>query len=217
MGSKERKTRQRGQQRQDILDAASQIIANEGYSGLSMRKLADRIEYSPASIYLHFASRERIAQELRESGFQALTTCMRAAVAGKRGRDALHAIATAYVAFGIGEPELYRLIFMGSPGFMRAAYEGEQSGDAADQAYEQLLTITGGLDGAPKERQNLTQIADVIWSCLHGIVSLNLALSDLQATAVEIQTNLSIELITTGLLPLKKERVIKRASVKRSA
>ena len=49
-----RRARQKAQLRQEIVDAAREILAREGYGQLSMRKVAERIEYSPTAIYLHF-------------------------------------------------------------------------------------------------------------------------------------------------------------------
>jgi AcrR family transcriptional regulator len=63
-GTTERRERERAEQRQRILDAALHIITQEGFTAMTMRKLAERIEYSPAAIYLHFQSREEIARHL---------------------------------------------------------------------------------------------------------------------------------------------------------
>jgi AcrR family transcriptional regulator len=58
VGVQERRVRQKPLVRQEILDAARDILASEGYEGLSMRKVARRIDYSPTAIYLHFKDRD---------------------------------------------------------------------------------------------------------------------------------------------------------------
>ena len=58
MGVNERRERQKGLLRQEILDAARDILVREGYDGLSMRKVAEQIKYSPTAIYLHFKDRD---------------------------------------------------------------------------------------------------------------------------------------------------------------
>ena len=63
MGSAERKQRQKAQLREQILEAAREIVVKEGFRALSMRKLADAVEYAPATLYLHFQSRDEIARE----------------------------------------------------------------------------------------------------------------------------------------------------------
>ena len=54
MGIKERKAREKEQLRRQILSAARELFVNEGYENVSMRKIANKIEYSPTTIYLHF-------------------------------------------------------------------------------------------------------------------------------------------------------------------
>ena len=60
MGTKDRRARQRLNLRQQILDAARDILVREGYDGLSMRRVADRIDYSPTAIYLHFKDKQAL-------------------------------------------------------------------------------------------------------------------------------------------------------------
>src|SRR5262249_1042122 len=66
MGVKERRARQRTLLRQEILDAARDILVRDGYEGLSMRKVADKIDYSPTAIYLHFADRDELVFQVCE-------------------------------------------------------------------------------------------------------------------------------------------------------
>jgi AcrR family transcriptional regulator len=72
MGTKERQQRDRDRLRQTILTAARELFVAEGYRNVSMRKIADRIEYSPAAIYSYFASKDDIFFALAEEGFRLL-------------------------------------------------------------------------------------------------------------------------------------------------
>ena len=54
MGVKERREREKSETRDKILDAARELFVTEGYEGVSMRKVAQKIEYSPTAIYVHF-------------------------------------------------------------------------------------------------------------------------------------------------------------------
>src|SRR5437016_9460690 len=72
MGIKERQERDREAVRRAILDAARDLFVSEGYANVSMRKIAERIEYSPASIYSYFPSKDDIFFELAEEGFRLL-------------------------------------------------------------------------------------------------------------------------------------------------
>ena len=72
MGIKERQTREREAVRQSILAAARTLFLAEGYANVSMRKIAEQIEYSPGAIYSYFASKEDIFFALAEEGLQRL-------------------------------------------------------------------------------------------------------------------------------------------------
>src|ERR1051325_7691463 len=74
MGIKERQERDREAVRRSILDAARDLFVNEGYTNVSIRKIAERIEYSPAAVYGYFASKDDIFFALAEEGFQLLGT-----------------------------------------------------------------------------------------------------------------------------------------------
>jgi len=72
MGIKERQERDREAVRRSILDAARDLFVSEGYGNVSIRKIAERIEYSPAAIYGYFPSKDDIFFALAEEGFRLL-------------------------------------------------------------------------------------------------------------------------------------------------
>ena len=72
MGIKERQERDREAVRRAILDAARELFVAEGYQNVSIRKIAERIEYSPAAIYSYFPSKDDIFFALAEEGFRLL-------------------------------------------------------------------------------------------------------------------------------------------------
>ena len=72
MGTKERQQRERDRVRQAILTAARDLFLTDGYRNVSMRKIAERIEYSPAAIYSYFPSKDDIFFALAEEGFRLL-------------------------------------------------------------------------------------------------------------------------------------------------
>jgi AcrR family transcriptional regulator len=124
MGIAERKHRQKQALRARILDAARRIVMREGFTALSMRKIADAIEYSPATLYLHFASRDEIAHALCEEGFAQLLKMLEPLAAIVDPVERLKAFGRAYVAFGVAHPQTYRLIFMEDPSYTGAAFGG---------------------------------------------------------------------------------------------
>ena len=117
MGIAERKERKKAELRELILVAAREIVLEHGFEALSMRKIAEAIEYSAATIYLHFESRDALAFELVREGFAEMLAAVAPVAAIAEPLERLREIARRYVAFGIENPQTYRLIFMEDSNF----------------------------------------------------------------------------------------------------
>src|SRR5438876_4525270 len=74
MGIKERQERDREAVSRAILDAARELFVTEGYRNVSIRKIAEKIEYSPAALYGYFPSKDDIFYALADEGFRLLHT-----------------------------------------------------------------------------------------------------------------------------------------------
>src|SRR5918997_2336159 len=116
MGIKERQDRERQAVRQAILDAARELFVAEGYRNVSIRKIAEKIEYSPAAIYSYFPSKDDIFLALAEEGFRMLA---HSAEACARETDPhgspLECIRSAFLhlyRFSKEHPEYHSLMFM---------------------------------------------------------------------------------------------------------
>ena len=111
MGSKERKERNRLNMHRGILHAALSIVREEGYQSLSLRRLADNIEFSPTAVYLYFKNKEALLVDLTRFGYQQLnSTIDRNCRSIIDPRHRLKAILTTYWSFANNEKELYRLM-----------------------------------------------------------------------------------------------------------
>src|SRR3954463_7333188 len=100
MGIKERREREKRLTRQSILTAAHQIARQEGWPALTIRKVAEEIEYSTPMIYEHFANKEEILLELMREGYQQLiATMQQACFSTEDRRERLFKIVDAYWAF----------------------------------------------------------------------------------------------------------------------
>jgi AcrR family transcriptional regulator len=191
MGIVERKERQKAELREQILDAARAIVLAEGFDALSMRKIADAIEYSPATIYLHFASREELALQLVREGFLELMNAIAPALAIRDPLERLRDMGRRYVRFGLESPQTYRLIFMEDPAFSdevigRSDDDSQEPGERAFATLEAAVAecIAAGYFG-PMEPQ---LGADLIWAAFHGIVSLRIACPEGKALLVDVDT-----------------------------
>jgi AcrR family transcriptional regulator len=113
MGTKERQQRARDRVRDAILAAARDLFITEGYRHVSMRKIAERIEYSPAAIYSYFAGKDDIFFALAEEGFRLLAETGLASVS--TAADPLQRLRRglwAFYGFSKTHPEYFELMFI---------------------------------------------------------------------------------------------------------
>jgi AcrR family transcriptional regulator len=114
MAGKERRQRERQLLRQEILDAARALFVREGYENVSMRKIAEKIDYSPTTIYLYFKDKEDLMFAVCEDTFSGLVREL--SVVEKASRkdpvEGLKKGLRAYVDFGLRHPNHYLLSFV---------------------------------------------------------------------------------------------------------
>lgn len=116
MGIKERHERDREAVRRAILDAARELFVSEGFQNVSIRKIAERIEYSPAAIYSYFAGKDDIFFALAEEGFRLLGSPTdpdaRAELDALAPLDRLRAVFWHLYEFSCRHPQYFALMFM---------------------------------------------------------------------------------------------------------
>ncbi len=111
MGISERKEREKHEKRRMILDTAIQLFIDEGYENVSIRKIADKIEYSPATIYLYFQDKDEILSNLQQEGFVKFYNFLHQAESVTDPRERVKELGRMYVRFGLEHPEYYDLMF----------------------------------------------------------------------------------------------------------
>ena len=115
MGVKERQERDREAVARAILDAARDLFVAEGYGNVSIRKIAERIEYSPAAIYSYFASKDDIFFALAEEGFRILIAAQdgqEACAPGTDPLDEIRKVCWRVYEFSKSHPEYFALMFV---------------------------------------------------------------------------------------------------------
>jgi len=114
MGIKERQERDREAVGRAILDAARDLFVSEGYANVSIRKIAERIEYSPAALYGYFPSKDDIFFALAEEGFRILSDPARGArpLAAGDPVDRLRAMFWRLYEFSRDYPQYFALMFV---------------------------------------------------------------------------------------------------------
>jgi AcrR family transcriptional regulator len=179
MGVKERREREKVETRDKILDAARELFIAEGYDGVSMRKIADKIEYSPTAIYVHFADKDELFLEICHEDFRRLAQSLVGLAQIEDPVERMTKLGYAYIEFGYQHPNHYRTMFMTPhPPILKSEVALEGKGNPEEDAYEFLrATVAEGLRlGVFREDLNdVDLIAQTLWAGVHGVISLQIA------------------------------------------
>jgi len=179
MGVKERRDRERVETRDKILEAARELFIDEGYEGVSMRQIADKIEYSPTAIYVHFKDKDELFLEICHQDFRLLAHSMASLAQIADPVERLRKIGSAYIEFGLNHPNHYRRMFMTPhPPMTKDVEELMGKGNPEEDAYELLRATIGEALQAGAFREHLKDadlIAQTLWAGVHGVTSLQIA------------------------------------------
>ena len=163
MGIAERKGRERAERESRIVAAARVIAEREGWDAVTIRRLADEIEYSQPVLYSHFENRDAIVAAVAVEGFQELAVALREAASGSTGRNALKNVAMAYLAFALGHPGLYEAMFI-LPTDLRFAEAGTRPELRA--GFEALAAVVAPFC------VDVDVVTETFWAALHGLAAL---------------------------------------------
>jgi AcrR family transcriptional regulator len=159
----ERKLRDRQARRAQIVSAARRIAELEGWSNVTVRRLADEISYSQPVLYAHFGSREGILAAVAIEGFGEMGLALEKVRKRVRRGNTVELVATAYLEFAASSPALYEVMFSLSLSL--------PFGDAATPpemrfAFAQLLKLFQG------QSSKSEVLSELFWAGLHGIAEL---------------------------------------------
>ncbi|MBC8164497.1 MAG: TetR/AcrR family transcriptional regulator [Bryobacteraceae bacterium] len=174
MGVQERKARQKQELRQDILDAATELFVEEGFDSVSMRKIADRIEYSPATIYLHFRDKDDLLDNICADTFVNLLGILES-LANEHPDpvDGLRAGLRAYIGFGLEHPNHYRVTFMTAHWPNCETGTPCRSDETGERAFSFLRDGVAACVQAGQFRSvDLEVTSQTLWAAIHGLTSL---------------------------------------------
>lgn len=161
--------------RRAILDAAREIAAHEGWHAVTIRRVAEKIEYSPPTLYEYFPSKEALIAELSHEGFRLLLADLMAVPPAADPRARLRAMGEAYWNFVWAHPELYQVISgLGGVNFCEPEHdqphgEGKQVSALFQEVLQGLPLPSGGT------AEDLQSKVVVMWSLFHGFIALLMA------------------------------------------
>src|SRR5215470_8546800 len=179
MGVKERREREKVETRDKILDAARELFVTEGYEGVSMRSVADKIEYSPTAIYVHFADKQQLFRELCHRDYARLAEVLQSSVTTANPIERLRQIGGIYVEFGTRYPNHYKFMFMTPhPGQEMDEIDRDMHGNPEKDAYAFLKWAVRQAIDARRFRDGIEDpelISQTLWAAVHGVISLQIA------------------------------------------
>ncbi len=173
MGITERKEREKAEMRRRIVDAAIDMFVAEGYEKVSIRNIADKIEYSPATIYLYYKDKDELLYDVQAEAFGKLAAYFRAKITAADPLERVEQLALAYFDFSQEYQELYDLMFIiKAP--MNSVEEDEEWKNGLE-AFSYLRDIMTECVEKKLVRFSDPMTATLsMWAFTHGFISLNL-------------------------------------------
>lgn len=170
--------------REAILEAARKIISQKGVDALSIRAIADAIDYSPAGLYEYFAGKDEIIVAVIEQGFERFTRALESVDTALPTRDYLREFGLAYINFAVRNPDFFLLMFTTAPLSDFYYTNDERPHDAAGaaallQKEPSFAVLYRAIERAvadgfyhPQPAFGIFEMALTAWSHVHGIAML---------------------------------------------
>jgi AcrR family transcriptional regulator len=199
-----------------ILTAAREIIRDEGINALSMRAIAERIDYSAATLYEYFASKEEIVEAVCGQGQRVLRDYLAAVDEGLPTLEYFHKLGLAYIRFALENPDYFLIMFtFAGP---RKSHDAEMEeriasagggagGQAGDQTTEEsayailVAAVRRAVDeGVFRTRPGfgVMEMSYAAWSIVHGIAMLRVAHIGMLPMPFEHLDAVSLHALTRG-------------------
>ncbi|MFQ6327125.1 TetR/AcrR family transcriptional regulator [Nocardia sp. CWNU-33] len=161
-----RKERERAERHQRIIDTARELAEAQGWEAVTVRRLAERIEYSQPVLYSHFTGKVAIVSAVAEQGFADLGATLHEARTGASNpAAALAAVARAYLDFATANPARYDAMFV----LTTELKFGPEAPKALKDSFGEIEAAYEPFAGA----NDLQAGTEVAWAALHGVATLD--------------------------------------------
>jgi AcrR family transcriptional regulator len=191
--------------RRRILDAARELFVANPYEAVTLRMIAERAEYTAPTILNHFGSKEGLIFAICEEDFGALRARFERIAKVADPLERLRKIGLAYVEFAMSNPNHYRFMFMTPQPVPEASDLSIDRGNPDQDAYAFLrATVAEAIEagGLRDDCDDPDLAAQILWSGVHGLVSLHLNKGDdpcLAFRPVKEAARLLVDVMLRGL------------------
>ncbi len=176
MGIKERKELEKQEMRKLILDTAMKLFLEQGLENVTIRHIAEKIEYSPATIYLYFKDKDDIIYTLHREGFEQLYNLQQTTLSIRDPLERLRKQGELYVSFALENPEYYDLMFiMRGPArkIKEMKVKEMKEWDIGSRSFEFLRqNMEECMEAGLFSKTDIDVATFSVWAYAHGIVSL---------------------------------------------
>lgn len=214
MSSIDRRVRARAAVQEKILDAAREQFLAHGYESVSLRKIAEAIEYTPPAIYNHFKDKTELLREMCRRDFAALDEVFLSMAKVKDPVERVFRIGTSYIRFAHDHPKHYRFMFM-TPGLSELAPPTEEDlahmNDPDKDAYAFFVqTVREGV-AAGRYRDEYADAelsAQTLWAGVHGVAAIEVTHSQcpfVKLAPLEVRSRAMCAAVLRGMLKNPQE------------
>ena len=170
--AKRRREQSRADARRVILDATESLLVEAGYQRFSIRKLVDRCGYTAPTIYHYFGDKPGLLDALLEERLQRLVQELHRVSLGDDPVANMRATSRAFAHFGLKNPSHYFLLTMPRSPNTEPPPSAEMARAILAQPMSDLF------DQGRLHADNLDEARQVLWTFMHGLISLQLSRPD---------------------------------------
>ncbi|MCF2444216.1 TetR/AcrR family transcriptional regulator [Dyadobacter sp. CY345] len=170
MGIVERRERLRTQVRSDIVKTAKEIAREDGWTAVSIRKIAEVIEYSPPILYEYFESKDKLLEAIRVEGFDFLQAeFIKIKSHFRNPEKQLTEVARSIWAFAVQNPEIYQVMFNLEGAYCDSKRVYSQAMNIRDNPVWEMIAVL-----RPKSGEAVTKTYYEWWCLTYGFVSITM-------------------------------------------
>jgi AcrR family transcriptional regulator len=210
--------------REEILDAAERLLVETADAdAVSIRAISQTVGVTAPSIYRHFEDKDALVLAVCERAYDRFGDFLEETAAGGDGPlGAIMARAMAYVNFGLANPGQYRVLFMTPGSHKHPDMVDAHSFDMTESKMKGLVNLVESVEdaiatGMIRPAASALELSVMLWSQVHGIVSLRIAHPEMPWPSAEDQVNLMFDCLSIGMCTMEAVMTIKPTPIRRGA